>query len=177
MHSEGHIGLGLLLYAPIAFVLTLSDMMSVMAYGMVCATFFSYAPDFDLWLPYVAHRGATHTFLGGVVAGLGSAVIALLLAVQGALSVPPSLLNLLGVAGFAFGIAFLGVVSHLVGDVLTPMGIRPFRPWSARSYSLELVYASDEEANERLSYLGAVSLTLAIVAGVMARDGGFTGLF
>lgn len=70
-----------------------------------------------------------------------------------------------------------GLTCYLVGDVLTPMGIRPFRPWSARSYSLELVYASDEEANERLSYLGAVALTLAIVAGVMAQDGGVAGIF
>lgn len=177
MHSEGHIGLGLLLYAPVAFVLTRSEMMGVMAFGMVCATFFSYAPDFDLWLPYVSHRGATHTVLGGVVAGLGSAVLAVILAVQGVLSVNATLVNLLGVAGFAFGISLLGVLSHLVGDVLTPMGIRPFRPWSDRKYSLELVYASDEEANEQLSYLGAVALTLAIVGGVLTRNGGFTTPF
>lgn len=98
MHREGHIGLGLVLFAPVAFVLTYYDMLTVMAYGLVCATVFSYAPDFDLWLPYVSHRGATHTVLGGLVSSLLAAIIGLVLAIRGVVAVQLTPVSLLEVA-------------------------------------------------------------------------------
>jgi len=67
--------------------------------------------------------------------------------------------------------ALLGFLSHLAGDVITPMGLRPLRPWSRKKYTLDLVYAKIEWANEAFATLGAVALVAAMAGGVMLRDG------
>ena len=76
MHSDGHIGLGMLFYAPVAFALSYVDLLSVMGLGLVCAVFVSYAPDFDMQLPLVSHRGATEALLAGFLASGVTAVLA-----------------------------------------------------------------------------------------------------
>lgn len=173
MHREGHIGIGLLFYAPIAGVLTYYDLLSVMVFGLICAVVFSYAPDFDLWLPVVSHRGVTHTLVGGIVASCGASALAIWLALDGILHVNTTIVMLSQVGAFAFGVSFVGFLSHLAGDILTPMGITPFWPWSSRTYTLDLVYASNQRANEFLSQAGAVGVTTAIVAAFMLRNGVF----
>lgn len=170
MHREGHIGLGLLLYAPLAYHFTDTGQLTLMGVGLIAVTLHSYAPDFDLWLPGVSHRGLTHTFLGGFIAACLTVVIVLGTIAGGYTSLSPSSSGYAIIAAYTFGISFLGFLSHLVGDVLTPMGITPFRPWSDRTYTLNLVYASNEQANEQLGYLGAVAVTVALVLGTVGLD-------
>jgi inner membrane protein len=167
MHREGHIGLGLLLYAPVAYYLTATDQLTLMAVGLIAAVVHSYAPDFDLWLPRVSHRGITHTVVGGLAAAVLTVALVVGFIAGGFTTLAPSLAEYGFIAGFTFIVSMTGFVSHLLGDVLTPMGIRPFRPWNDRQYSLELVYASNEAANEGLATAGAVGLTAAIVLGTV----------
>jgi len=168
MHSEGHIGLGMLFYAPVAFSLSYFDLMSVMALGLVCAVFFSYAPDFDMQLPLVSHRGATHTLVAGAIASSVVAALAGYLVVSGSYPIDTHVVVL---TGATFGAAFLGFLSHLAGDVITPMGIRPLRPWSKKKYTLDLMYAKNERANEAFATIGAVALVTAMAGGIMLRGG------
>ncbi len=180
MHREGHIGLGMLVYAPVAFLLIFADLMLLFALGLVLTVFFSFAPDFDLDAPLVSHRGITHTYLAAVIAGTLSAVALVLVTVAGTVSITvvgqSAILNLvvIGLVGFAVGT--LGVLSHLLGDVLTPMGIRPRQPFDDDKTTLDLVYASNERANQALSILGALVLALAIYGGVTLGPGTLPGL-
>lgn len=167
MHREGHIGLGLLLYAPLAYHFTSTSQLTLMAVGLIAAAVHSYAPDFDLWLPGVRHRGLTHTFLGGLIAAALTVLIVVATIALGYTTLRPSLVEYVSIAGFTFLISYVGFLSHLAGDVLTPMGIQPFRPWSTRTYSLNLVYASDKTANEQLAYLGALAVAIALVLGTV----------
>lgn len=167
MHREGHIGIGLLLYAPIAFVLFELQLSTVFGLGLVAMAFWSFAPDIDMTLP-IPHRGPTHTIVAAVVAGILTAIAALYFASNGSggsssIVIKSWILAYLAAAAFGFGIGFLGVISHLIGDVLTPMGIRPWRPFSDRKHSLELVQAKNKWANQKLSMVGGVALVAAIV--------------
>lgn len=117
-------------------------------------------PDVDLRLPVVSHRGITHTVwaavaVGGVVAGP-------VYYFQGTIAATvPELggYTPLSFALFVGGFLAFSVIGHLVGDMLTPMGIRPFEPLSAASFSLNL-WPADSIANKALFGLG-----VAVVAG------------
>lgn len=167
MHREGHIGLGLLLYAPIAYYLTDSGQLTLMGLGLVAVAVHSYAPDFDLWLPGVSHRGFTHTFAGGIFSAVLTVTLVIGFIAAGYTQLTPSLTEYATIAGFTFIISFIGFLSHLVGDILTPMGISPLSPWVNTTYSLNLVYASNEWANEQLAYIGGVAVTVALVMGTV----------
>ena len=170
MHREGHIGIGHLLYSPMAFVLALYEAWTLLALGLVGITFFSYAPDFDLQMPLVDHRGITHTYLAAGVAGFLSTLVAGWLAAEGIATIGglSSLVSTLVVAAFGFLVGALGVLSHLLGDVLTPMGINPWQPFGGETVSLELVYASNRWANGALSLAGGLALVAATVGGALA---------
>ncbi len=96
------------------------------------------------------------------------AALALYSAVSGTYPIDTHVVVLVGAT---FGGAFLGFLSHLAGDVITPMGIRPLRPWSSTRYTLDLVYAKNEWANEAFATIGAVALVAAISGGIMLRNG------
>jgi len=168
MYRKGHIGIGLLFYAPFAFVLVSFDMASIMAFGLVGTTFWSFAPDFDMEMPFVSHRGITHTFLAAGVAGLLTAAISVYLALEGLggssqFVLQPNLLAVPAAAGFGFTVGSLGVISHLAGDILTPMGIQPLKPFSNQKYTLDLVYARNELANQALMAVGSGALIGAFI--------------
>lgn len=168
MHREGHVGIGLILYAPIAYLLVRYGSLTLFGLGLIAIQFWSFAPDVDMTLP-IQHRGPTHTILAAVGAGFTTAGVTVYLLIDGMLpnlTVPfTGILMVLTVAGFAFLIGFVGVIGHLLGDFLTPMGIQPWWPFSARKHGLGVVYAADENANNYLSKAGAVAVLFAILAG------------
>ena len=129
MHRWGHVGAALLAYAPVGAAVTAAGAPGLAALGAVVAVTASTVPDVDEFLP-VAHRGPTHTvwfvvdctlLAGGVGAAVGPGV-------GWPVALP-------AVVGAAVG---LSLASHLLADVVTPMGVRPFYPVSPWHRSLEL---------------------------------------
>lgn len=176
MHRDGHVGIGLLAYAPLAFVLTLAGLLEPMLLGLAGVAVAGFAPDVDLRIPFVAHRGITHTALAAGLAGVVYAVSGVTLLHAGATAAPaggPLRVAALTAATAAFGFAVgaLGVASHVLGDALTPMGVQPWAPFDDRSYSLELVYAANPVANKGLALAGGAATALALAAGTALRTG------
>ena len=186
MHRSGHLGAGLLLYAPIAYSLWLTDRPGLAFAGLLVIGYSAMLPDIDLRVPGLSHRGPTHTvgfavLVAAVWGAIGwvigtqvtrrlaamlqptaetasidgwSTVVAQLGAVDGT-----ALATVLALSG---GVAIL---SHLVADLLTPMGIRPFWPLYSESYSLGLCRAANRPANALLFMLGVVAIALVAVSG------------
>jgi inner membrane protein len=176
----------LLLYAPIAYSLWIADWPGLAFAGLLVIGWTATLPDIDLRVPGLSHRGSTHTvgFAALIAAVWGvigwvigtqvtrwlavilqptaetasidgwSAVVAQLGAVDGT-----ALAAVLALSG---GVA---VLSHLVADLLTPMGIRPFWPISSESYSLGVCRAANRPANALLLMLGVVAIALVAVSG------------
>ncbi len=168
MHKEGHLGLALVWYAPIAYVLSIHQLPDVLGLGLVGILFWSLAPDIDHTVRGLSHRGLTHTVLAAGVAGLVTALLATGLVWSGlggesVLGVPSKPYTFPGAAGFGFLVGMLGVLSHLIGDVVTPMGIRPFEPFSDTEYSLYLVASNDRRVNGLLTLVGGAAMLGALV--------------
>jgi inner membrane protein len=165
MYRDGHIGVALLGYAPVAYWLASADQMLAMGLGLAGVAAGCTLPDLDLQISGLKHRGMSHTFVAAAVIGIGYALIATILVFQGFLPVSATLINTVQAATFAFVIGSGAVVLHLIGDVLTPMGIRPWQPWSNREHTLELTTASNSRANEILFQAGSGAMVIALVLG------------
>lgn len=161
MYRTGHYGTALLAYAPLG-ALVLAVGYPVLAYlGGVAMVGLAMLPDYDTQVPFLDHRGVTHTVAFALLVGAGMAALTgLAVANRGSMAT-------VGVAAFAFLVGTLSVLAHLAADVLTPMGIRPFWPVSGQSYSLEVTRADNTVANYALLALG-VFATALVLAGVGA---------
>jgi inner membrane protein len=160
MHRPGHYGASLLAYSPVGFVLVAVGAVELALAGGVLAVAGAMVPDWDQRLPFIRHRGPTHTVwfgLGvGAVLGVVGAAVGSVAGIGGAV--------LLGAFGVAVGVTIVG--GHLLADVLTPMGIRPFEPVRTDEYSLNVAKASNPLANYALLAVGAVASVLALLGGV-----------
>lgn len=67
-------------------------------------------------------------------------------------------------ATFGFAVGSIVVLSHIAADSLTPMGVRPFTPFSSAHYSFGLTTADNTIANHVLLVVGAVVAGVAFVA-------------
>lgn len=164
MYKSGHIGASLLVYAPLGFVTAVIGGPQMAVLGGVVAVVLATVPDLDLRTPFIKHRGPTHTaWFAGCVAVLG------------------------GIAGFAFGLqigilaafgfaaltaltAGLAIASHIAADALTPMGVRPFAPWSARHYTWGVVKAANPVANVVLLGVGGAAAAGLTYLGIMVHS-------
>jgi len=164
VYRAGHLGVSLLVYAPVGFVLVLLGRPDLAVLGELCMLSLATLPDTDHRLPLVSHRGPTHTVAFAVLVGLGVGVVGWVLGGQPA----PVTSSELAVFGFAVGT--LAVLAHLLGDVLTPMGIAPFWPLWDRRFTLRLTRADDTLANYALLALG-VFVTACLVAAVGSLPG------
>lgn len=163
MQWTGHVGLALLAYAPLVYGLTARRPDARVWVGLLALLPFAVAPDVDLYVAALPHRGLTHTVWAVGACGLVGA------ALGGAIAdrrVPWWL-------GGAVGL--VGTGSHLLGDALTPMGLVPVAPWSGTVVSLNLVRSANVEVNGLLLAGGVV--VFAVAAGrpwLVARAGGRT---
>ena len=149
MYKTGHYGAALLVYAPVGYLLLAVDP-ALAVFGGAGAVALSRLPDCDLRIPFLDHRGVTHTlaFLAVVVAALGGAGYA----VAGAVETSP-----LRTTGLAAVAAVVGVDSHLLADTLTPAGVPLLWPLSGRRVSLDVVTAANPLANYGLLALGTAA--------------------
>lgn len=156
MYRTGHLGVSLLVYAPLLFVfLTAGRIVPAVAGGAIMLGLAS-LPDYDQRVPFVTHRGVTHTLAFSWIVGLvvGGAAFVL---------TPGDSTAKLTVAVLGFGIGALGIVAHLLGDVITPAGITPFWPLSSRTYSLDLTKAANPIANYLLFALGVFATAVVVL--------------
>lgn len=157
MYSPGHVGIALLCFTPVATLLHLYGLKRAAQVGVVGALLTASAPDVDLFLATIPHRGITHTVAAAVAVGV-------LFGTTGALTRSPSLGTRLSDSVFSFAVGTLGVGTHLLGDVITPMGIQPFAPLLDVHYTLNLVAASDPTANAGFLVAGLLTYRVSTEA-------------
>jgi inner membrane protein len=147
--APGHIGITLLLCAPFAYAFTAPEGNQGVSLWVWLALVLTLLPDVDVFLPGFVHRGVTHSLSAAAVLGV-------VVAAAGWASVSSAEARARRAAvGFAVGAG--SVLSHLLGDVITPMGIRPFLPANRTMYTLDLVYARNVEANLALFVVGVAT--------------------
>ncbi len=159
MYQAGHYGAALVVYAPIGFGLLAFGLLDLALLGGAVMVGGAMLPDVDIRVPFVKHRGLTHTIWFALAVGIG------LGAVGGAIGASSGVGSAVALGGFGFLLGTLTVGSHLLADVLTPMGIRPFEPLRGDEYTLELTRAANPLANYLLLALGIGAAILAFVAG------------
>ena len=160
MYKTGHYGAALFVYAPVGFVLLSVDP-ALAILGGVGSVALSRIPDYDLRVPFLEHRGVTHTlpFLVAVAALLGAVGYR----AAGAVGTDPA-----RTAGLGVVVALVAVGSHLLADALTPAGVPLLWPLSGRDYSVDVATASNPVANYGLLALGVAACGAAgYLAGLM----------
>ncbi|WP_435097599.1 metal-dependent hydrolase [Halarchaeum sp. P4] len=153
MYKPGHYGVSLLVYAPVFAALLVAGYDALALLGGVAMLALATVPDYDQRVPFVKHRGVTHTFAFAWLVGAALGGAALLLPADGQ--------NRVLLAGVGFGVGVLGILAHLAGDVLTPAGIRPLWPFTKKKYTLSLWTADDTLANYGLLAAGAFVTAVA----------------
>ena len=154
MHREGHVGAALIAYAPVAFGFSVLGALDATIVGAVVVTGLSMVPDVDIKLPFVRHRGPTHTVHFTVAVG----IVLGLVGVAIGLSNGPVAAVVLGCLGFLLG--SLAVGSHIAADALTPMGVDPWM--NGRRISYDVTRAANPVANYAL-LAGGVGFAVAAV--------------
>ena len=150
MYWQGHVGAAAIAYAPLGAWVAATGARRLAVVGLLVAVALSTLPDVDQRLP-IAHRGLTHTVwfvvAGSIAAGIAGSVAAPLIGADA------------GLAGtIVAAAAATALASHLLADVVTPMGIRPFEPLSSASYTFELVYSKNRRANRVLFVAGGLAI-------------------
>ncbi len=159
MLKTGHQGAALLLYAPVGYVLLAIDP-GLAVIGLVGTVALSMLPDVDMRIPFVAHRGVTHTLL--FVAVTAAALAAAGRTFADAMGLEPAVAAPLGAI---VGVTAVG--SHLLADALTPAGIPALWPLTDRRFSAGVVRADNPVVNYLLFVVGiAATGALAQAAGV-----------
>ena len=159
MYRKGHLGVSLLLFAPVGYVLVGAGHPAVAAVAGFVMVQLSTLPDIDHRLPMVEHRGATHSLAFAALVGGAGAVVGAAAGSVFSVGLP------LPAVGFAVGA--LTILAHLLGDMLTPMGVNYLWPLPVSPVSLSLTRADNPVANSGLFDLG-----LAVTAGWIAVVGG-----
>lgn len=157
MLRAGHHGAALLAYAPVGLVLSSVDpVLSVT--GALGSVALARLPDWDRRVPFVQHRGVTHSlsFLVVVVTVAGGVGWTSAAVLEGQWT---------WTGGFVALITLVAVGSHLLADALTPYGVPLLWPASGRRFSVEVTRADDAAANYGLLALGYVATAAAAYLG------------
>ena len=167
MRRRGHYGISFLAFSPLAFLLNASNAPEVALVGFLIVTGVTPIPDIDQRVSLVSHRGITHTVWFVIVASMiatavtWAAALYVIQTIHGTLlttSVPSLVLP---AAGVGFLVA-LGLIAHLIGDMLTPRGIKPFAPVDDTKYAWDFTTAGNSTANNALFVAGLGAIGLAI---------------
>lgn len=165
MHRKGHTGIALLFATVLIFALPVS----VSLPSIAVMIFFEPLPDRDYDIPVIAHRGYSHTLLGGIT--VATAICGVIAGGVYYTGTHPATLSLptVGAIGSTtlnpllilwFGIV-LGFVAHLTGDGITNgtgrYGIQPFQPLSEWEPNIQLCRADNGRYNIAFLLIGVVT--------------------
>ncbi|MBX0293954.1 metal-dependent hydrolase [Haloarcula nitratireducens] len=156
MYRPGHYGAALLAYAPLGFALLSFDLPGLAVLGGALSLALAPVPDLDQRIPLIRHRGVTHTLLFALVVG------GVLGAVGWVAGTGAGVETARRLAAFGGVVGTVAILSHLLADVITPMGITPFWPLSRRNYTLRLARADNAIANYLLLALGVFAVALVV---------------
>lgn len=179
MYRSGHIGMSLLLYSPIALVLLFFSQFSLAAIGLLVVLFSTSIPDWDLWLPFVKHRGFTHTIffaalyglLWAVILSIGSYTLVSIPELADLFTIQLALVDIFAIGMFGLFIGFWAIISHLAADFITPMGLKPLQPFSDQRYGYTLARAKNPAANAALLSSGWIVTLVVWVLGIYLATG------
>lgn len=170
MNRLGHLGISLAFAAPFLAGALLVGRPVAGAVIAVALVLSEPLPDIDQKLTrivgFVKHRGMIHSvFFVPIVAGAFVAFVA------GVWTTAPLLSSLypvrLDVLLFVAVGATLGPLSHFLGDIITPRGLRPFAPVSSRKFAAGWTTANNPVANGGLLAVGLVGAALAVTVPVL----------
>lgn len=159
MHREGHIGAALAFYAPVGFITALITTFEFAVLGAVLAGGLAMVPDLDMRVPFLKHRGITHTVHFAVAIGVGLGLIGVAVGVEG------GVLAAAGLGLFGFTVGTGTILSHIAADALTPAGVDPLRRGETISY--DVARARNPFANYGLLILGGGACLIAAMAAGM----------
>ena len=129
MYPIGHFGMALLFAAPVAAVFHPRAQTGFTVYTLMAA----WLPDFDMYIPGLVHAGITHTVMFAVVAGIAGGALAAVVVFVAREWISEGFVEQFDPTRvFAFvGVGlFIGVISHLVADILILVpGTRPVSPF------------------------------------------------
>lgn len=160
MYRTGHYGVSLIAYAPVAFALLVAGEVALAFAAGAVVLWLATLPDVDHRIPGITHRGVTHTLGFALAVGAVFGAAGYLSAEFLGLGDPTLVAAVGGLVG-AFGI-----VAHLLGDALTPAGVRLFWPLSSRKFTLSLTRADSTLWNLGLFAVGVFATAAAVVASV-----------
>ena len=159
MYRPGHIGAALLLYAPVGLTLLIANLPALAIAGGAIAFWLASLPDVDHRIPLVSHRGVTHTLLFALAVGFTLGVAGWLFGGAFAIGTPAQL------AVFGFVVGVVTIISHLLADAITPMGITPLWPVSGKQFTLSLTRADNTVANYLLLAGGVLAVAAVLAVG------------
>lgn len=211
MNRKGHVGMALLAYAPVAYILLTEGKFAIALLGWLGIHAVEPLPDQDFHLPFLTHRGISHSLVavlvvGGVLGAVGWLLgdrlfewLYALFSAGGGLwgwflshlpdlsatllagmmpNVPPEEIvstikqqaggnvDRLAFAMFGFAVGAGGMLTHLLGDMITTQGIKPFQPFSRWRLSLSSLRADNSTANSGLFFLGVLAVVVVVGATV-----------
>ena len=132
MHAKGHFGFTLLVLSLFALPFGLGPDNLVIIVIFLSALLSS-LPDIDLKFG-IPHRTVTHSILFAIIIGI---IFGIFLGNSSGI--------IYGIVGFLAG--FLGIMTHLLGDVMTYQSFKPFWPFNNKEISYRLFEAKNVAAN------------------------------
>lgn len=158
MYLLGHVGVTLLVYAPLSYRLVRVGRGRRAAMGAATLLLLVNAPDLDSWVTFFSHRGLTHTIWAAFAVGAATGVAWWLLSPQRGPERDET-------TAFGFVVGALSVVNHLAADALNPIGVRPLYPLADVRIALDLVAAAAPAANFALAIAGVAALLASVGLG------------
>lgn len=150
--GKGHAGLNLLVTSSTALALGLSGWLVNAV--IILSTILSTLPDIDLRLE-LPHRKYTHNVLFALLAGSAAGIVT-------------------SVLGFGFELGFysvcVGVLTHILGDLLTYRSFAPLYPLVRRRFSFRLFHSSNKYVNSIFLLLGSAAYFVYLVKLVEIRN-------
>lgn len=180
MYLKGHVGINAIIYSPVAF-LTQQHLSTGLALigGLFCIGITS-LPDEDrhfqegmsnksklLTLIPIKHRGRSHTVWFAILIGAIFSIGTYWFLSGGFAPDSPiyTILpekNHLEISLFIGFNTMLGIIAHIVGDVLTPTGVKPFAPIRKNKYTLNICKAKNSRANKAFLIVGGISIFMSV---------------